>query len=129
MSFPVFRTLVKSAYQKNNFLISQPKHMLWVLKRAVSMRTYVKTDGQENIFKFMLKNFVYLNLWFCNHLTGEDRAGCFTFIVFLMLCGCYCSLPLPPVPWVGLKSVIVTHYMSQCMRFPTMWHFEKSRLR
>ena len=24
--------LVKTAYQKNIFLISQPKHMLWVLK-------------------------------------------------------------------------------------------------
>ena len=34
----IFRTLVKSAYQKTNFLISQPKHMLWVLKRTVSMR-------------------------------------------------------------------------------------------
>ena len=31
------RPLVKSAYQKNNFLISQPKHMLWVLKRTFSM--------------------------------------------------------------------------------------------
>ena len=37
---------------ENNFLISQPKHMLWVLKRTVSMRlfflepkTYAKTDG------------------------------------------------------------------------------------
>ena len=44
--------LVKSAYRKNNFLISQPTHVLWVLKRTVSMRrffgapkTYVKTDG------------------------------------------------------------------------------------
>ena len=45
------RTLVKSAYQKNNFLISQPKHMLWVLK------TYVKTDGHENIYNFTLKMF------------------------------------------------------------------------
>ena len=26
------RTLVKSALQKNNYFISQPKHMLWVLK-------------------------------------------------------------------------------------------------
>ena len=26
------RPLVKSAYQKNNFLISKQKHMLWVLK-------------------------------------------------------------------------------------------------
>ena len=34
------RLLVKSAYQKINFLISQPKHMLWVLKRTVSMRRF-----------------------------------------------------------------------------------------
>ena len=34
------RPLVKSAYQKNNFLISQPKHMLWVLKRTVSIRRF-----------------------------------------------------------------------------------------
>ena len=33
-----FRTFVKRAYQKTNFLISQPKHMLWILKRTVSMR-------------------------------------------------------------------------------------------
>ena len=40
----------KSAYPKNNFLLSQPKCMLWVLKRTVSMRrffcapqTYAKT--------------------------------------------------------------------------------------
>ena len=43
--------LVKSVYQKNNFLISQPNYMLWVIKRTVSMRrfwapqTYVETDG------------------------------------------------------------------------------------
>ena len=34
------RPLVKSAYPKNNFLISQPKHMLWVLERTVSMRRF-----------------------------------------------------------------------------------------
>ena len=34
------QALVKSAYQKNDFLISQPKHMLWVLKRTVSMRWF-----------------------------------------------------------------------------------------
>ena len=46
----------KSVYQKNVFLISQPKHMLWVLKRTVSMRrffwapkTYVQADVLENI--------------------------------------------------------------------------------
>ena len=35
--------------RKFSFLISQPKHMLWVLKRIVSMRrffwAYVKIDG------------------------------------------------------------------------------------
>ena len=34
------RHLVKNAYQKINFLISQQKHMLWVLKRNVSMRRF-----------------------------------------------------------------------------------------
>ena len=37
---PKIRTLVKSAERKFNFLISQPKHMLWVLKRTVSMRRF-----------------------------------------------------------------------------------------
>ena len=63
------RSLVKSAYQKITFLISQPKHVLWVLKRTFSMRrffrapnSYVQTDGLENIYNFTLKYFVYLNL-------------------------------------------------------------------
>ena len=42
-------TLVKSVYQK--IYISQPTHMLWVLKR-----NNVKTDGEANIYNFMLKN-------------------------------------------------------------------------
>ena len=43
--------------------------MLWVLKRKVSVRrffwapkTYVQTDGLENIYYFTLKNFFYLNI-------------------------------------------------------------------
>ena len=28
--------------QKNKFLISQPKHMLWVLKRTVSLRLFFR---------------------------------------------------------------------------------------
>ena len=43
--------------------------MLWVLKRTVSMRqffwapiTYAKNYGLENIYNFMFKNFVYLNV-------------------------------------------------------------------
>ena len=34
------RTLAKSAYRKTDFLISQSKHMLWVLKRTISMRRF-----------------------------------------------------------------------------------------
>ena len=38
------RCLIKpldgSAYSKINFLISQPKHILWVLKRTVLMRRF-----------------------------------------------------------------------------------------
>ena len=63
--------LVKSVYQKNIFLISQPKHMLWVLKSTISMRRffwapkiYVEIDGKENIYNCTLKIFVYLNLWY-----------------------------------------------------------------
>ena len=51
--------------------------MLCVLKRTVSMRwffwapkTYVKTDGLENIYNFTLKNFVDLNLSIYNFLIG-----------------------------------------------------------
>ena len=36
----ICRTLVKSEKQKNIFLIFKPKHMLWVLKRTVSMRRF-----------------------------------------------------------------------------------------
>ena len=38
------RPLVKSAYQKINFLFSQPKHMFWVLKRTVSLTHVVGTQ-------------------------------------------------------------------------------------
>ena len=62
-------SLVKSVNQILTNLISQPKYMLWVLKRTLSMRwffgatkKYVKTDGLEDICKFTLKNFVYLKL-------------------------------------------------------------------
>ena len=34
------RALVMIAYQAVNCLISQPKHMLWVLKRTVAMRWF-----------------------------------------------------------------------------------------
>ena len=60
----LYRPLVKSACQKNNFLISQPKHLFLVLKRTVSMRrfflapkTSIQTDGLENIYNFYVQKF------------------------------------------------------------------------
>ena len=29
---------------------------------------------------------LYVLFWFCNHPAGEERAGCFTFVVFGVLC-------------------------------------------
>ena len=46
-------------------------------------------------------------LLFCNHLANEEKAGCFTCIVSLMSCGCYCSLPLPRGAVGGLQCLIV----------------------
>ena len=60
----------KSAYWKTIFFISHPKHMLWVLKRTVSMRrffrapkTHVFIDEYENNYNFTLIKFPYLDLW------------------------------------------------------------------
>ena len=39
---------------------------------------------------FVIKYFV-----FCNHLDGEEKAGCFTLSVFLVSCDSKCSVALP----------------------------------
>ena len=50
-------------YLKIIFLISQPKHMQWVLKRTVSLRRFFENPehmfelmGNQNIHNFTLKN-------------------------------------------------------------------------
>ena len=53
---PTNRTPDKSAYQKINFLISQPKHMLWVLKLTVSMRRFFQHP--KHMFKLMGKKII-----------------------------------------------------------------------
>ena len=42
-------------------------------------------------------SFLLCSLIFCIFaiLSLGKKVGCFTFIVFLMACGCYCSLSLP----------------------------------
>ena len=41
---------------------------------------------------------------FCNHLDGDERAGCFTLIVFLVSFDYYCSEALPRLA-VGWSAV------------------------
>ena len=36
-----------------------------------------------------------MSVQFCNHLDGEERAGCFALTVFLMSCDSQCSVALP----------------------------------
>ena len=73
------RLLVKSAYRRNSFLISPPKHMLWVLKRTFSMRRllkgsfelpniYVNTNVQANIY-----NHTATNLAIYSNETSQDK--------------------------------------------------------
>ena len=60
--------------------------MLWVLKRIISMKrsfwapkTYAKNYGEENIHNFLLKFFVYLNLWSLHNITEYIQViGLFT---------------------------------------------------
>ena len=70
---------MKSAYRRNSFLISPPKHMLWVLKRTFSMRRllkgsfelpniYVNTNVQANIY-----NHTATNLAIYSNETSQDK--------------------------------------------------------
>ena len=49
-----------------------------------------------------LVSFLVLQL-FCE----EKRAGCLTLFVFLVSRGCYCTVFLLAVPWVGLQCLLV----------------------
>ena len=46
----------KSAYWKSIFFISHPKHMLWVLKRTVSLRRFFL--ALKHMFKLMGKEII-----------------------------------------------------------------------
>ena len=44
--------------------------------------------GGDSVFVFVLLCITLCPFWFCNHPDGEERAGCFALIVFLMSCEC-----------------------------------------
>ena len=47
--------------------------------------------------------------WFCDHLDGEERAGCFAWFFFLVFRGCCVALVwlFLAMPWVCLQFVIM----------------------
>ena len=68
-------------------LISRPKYILWVLKRTVSMRrffwapkTYVKTNGYENIYNFRL--IFFLLIWTYDVTHGRHQQNFQTRMIF-----------------------------------------------
>ena len=50
--------------------------------------------GGSSFSPFLLFSTLY-PFSFCNHLDGEERAGCFALTVFLMSCYSQCSVALP----------------------------------
>ena len=59
---------------------------------------------EEDFYGCVCKGFVLVlillcstkcSFLFCNHFAEEERAGCFTLIVFLMSCDIKCSIALP----------------------------------
>ena len=44
---------------------------------------------------FDLLCIVWFPFWFSNYLDEQERACCFALVVFLVSCGCWCSVALP----------------------------------
>ena len=69
--------LEKSVYSKISFLISQPKHMLWVLKNTISLRL-----STQNTFLLMEKKIIKIlrSMFFClSEPIYETVNTCITF--------------------------------------------------
>ena len=64
---------------------------------------------------------------FCNHLAREEGAGWFSFIVFLMICGCYtivlCLFFM--VSWVVLQCVVVAFPGHTLLHFLPWYMYSK----
>ena len=53
IKYAAYMTLVKSAERKFNFLISQPKHMLWVLNDTVLLAKHMLKLMGKKIFTIL----------------------------------------------------------------------------
>ena len=90
----------KDAQFKMNFLISQPKHMLCILKRTIS--TNVKMEGIRKYSQFYAQKV-------CSSWTNLHSYEYVCLIGRLVKCN--------------------LNKMSRGMKFQTMWHFDMDRLR
>ena len=57
--------------------------------------------------------------YFCKILAKEERAGCFSLIVFLMSCDCLCSESLP-LSVIGWSAVCDCGISWSCLLLPVM---------
>ena len=69
------RAIVMIAHQVIICLISQPKHMLWVLKRTIAMRGFFKTpDNRLNLMNkkiFIILSSKIVFIWTMTYTVGK----------------------------------------------------------
>ena len=56
---------IRECHKKSSFLISQPKHMLWVLKRTVSTRLMDK-EMDKTIFTILRSKYLSRPMHWCS---------------------------------------------------------------
>ena len=118
----IFRTLDKSAYQKNIFLISL-KHMLWVLKRTFSLccgyskepsqwdgsfehpKHMIKLMGKKILTSLPLKNYLSKPMIFKWHLHLNHMSK---FKIISQKCSSWCPIKKQPPE---LKIEIALHHL------------------
>ena len=59
----------------------------------------------------------FMPFYLCNHLNGEEKAGCFTLIVFLMSCDgeCYVALPHVAMGWSAVFDCGISSMLFWCV--------------
>ena len=60
---------------------------------------------------------------FCNHLDGEEKAGCFTQFVFLVSCDCCVALPRGAMGCLQFVIVVFPDHTNLLFRYLLLWDF------
>ena len=110
--------ICNSAYQKINFLICQPKHMLWLLKRTVSMRRFFWEPICQNrcvrkYLQFYAKNF---------HLSKPMNTDYSMLAIRVILCFfAVCCFFWSHFFLKVLSGILYMIIIKECQDFQTFW--------